>query len=211
MRIKKIIDISRKIYPGMVVWPGDKGVSVDRTISIQQGDTCNVSVISAGVHTGTHTDAPLHFIDKACDISETDLDRYIGMVKVFEISSTECVSVSDVKNLPIQAGDAVIFKTQNSEIPIEAGFNTSFIYIDYACAQWLVNTGVKTVGIDYLSVERFESQDYEVHKLLLANKVAIIEGLCLKDVDPGEYFLSALPLAIKNSDGSPVRAVLLEI
>lgn len=210
MKTGRIIDVTRSIHEGMTVWPGDDGVKINRVASIPDGDVCNLSSISIGVHTGTHVDAPLHFIDRGRDISSLDLSRFIGLAKVFEVDAPQCITRSHIEHLPIQRGDIVLFKTSNSLLP-EERFFTDFVYLDASAADFLVEKGVRTVGIDYFSVDRFEASGHPVHHRLLSGEMGIIEGLRLKDVREGTYFLSCLPLRIEGVDGSPVRAVLLEI
>ncbi len=211
MKIKRIIDISRKIYPKMTVWPGDGGPDITSDALIEKGDVCNLSSIRMGVHTGTHVDAPLHFIDGGKDIGSLDISRFIGYVKVFEIKDKKSISVENIKDLDINKGDAIFFKTQNSQIPEEDEFNTDYVYFDKTAAELLVEIGIKTIGIDYFSVDGYGLGEHPVHMFLLSHEIGVIEGLCLKDVDEGRYLYSCLPLRIEGVDGSPVRAVLLEI
>ena len=205
---KKIIDISRPIYPGMTVWPKDENVKVIELSSMNKGSKYNLSAIKMGLHTGTHIDAPLHFIDEGNHIGGLDLSRFIGKAYVFEVRSKDCVSKKDIIDFPIPESGIVLFKTLNSEEPIEKPFNKEFIYLDISAAQYLVEKKVKTIGIDYLSIEKFNNPGFPIHKLLLSNNIGIIEGLYLKDVSPGSYFLSCLPLKLENVEGSPARAIL---
>jgi len=211
MKFNNIIDISRRIYPGMVLWPGDAGVQINRQASIKSGDICNLSSINMGLHTGTHIDAPLHFIDEGEDVSSRNLSRFMGFAKVFELNVKECITADDIKSLSIDEDDIVLFKTVNGLIPEEADFVKYYVYIDASAAKWLIDKKVKTVGIDYLSVDNFYLEDSPVHRIFLSQGVGIIEGLQLKDVKEGRYFLSCLPLRIDGVDGCPVRAVLVEI
>lgn len=208
---KKIYDVSRAIHDGVTVWPGDEGVELKRIASMDEGAKCNVSVLKAGVHTATHIDAPLHFINDAEDVCDVDLSKFIGMVRVFELDCTECIRESDIDKLGINKNDRVFFKTSNSMKDLNEAFNKDFIYLDISAARLLVDIGVEAVGLDYLSVEKYDSSNNEVHKLLLSNKIAIIEGLCLKGIKQGLFFYSCLPLALKGADGSPARAILAEI
>jgi arylformamidase len=210
MKIKRVIDISRKIYPGMAVWPGDTGPDITREELIRNGGVCNLSSIHMGVHTGTHIDAPLHFIDEAKDVGNLDLSRFIGFVNVFELDVKKFITSEDIKDLPIKAGDIVFFKTLNSEIPEEEGFRKDYIYFDRSAAELLIQIGVKTVGFDYFSIDGYGLGCHPVHQLILSHEIGVIEGLYLKEVKAGTYFFSCLPLRISGVDGSPVRAVLLE-
>lgn len=211
MKIKKIIDVSRKIEAGMAVWPGDSGVNIHLNSSIKRGDTCNVSSIDMGLHTGTHVDAPLHFFDGAEDIAKLDLSMFIGYVRVFELNVSVCITEDDIKDLHIEEGDAVFFKTINSEISLTEQFKKNYVYIGKSASEFLIKKGVKTIGIDYLSIDGYYTEGYLSHNTLLSNGIGVIEGLYLKGVKPGKYFFSCLPLNIDGVDGSPARAVLLEM
>lgn len=211
MKIKKIIDISREISPETVLWPKDAGVKINTEASLEKGDSCNLSSIEMGLHTGTHIDAPFHFIQKGIGIMSLDLSKFIGFVKVFELQVESVITEESIRLLDIQEGDAVFFKTSNSELPVKGEFNKAFIGIDASAAQYLVDKKIRTVGVDYLSVDRFGSQTHPAHHILLAQEIGIIEGLYLKNVDPGTYFFSCLPLKIQGVEGTPARAVLLEI
>lgn len=210
MKIKRIIDVSRRIYPGMTIWPGDPSVNLKREYSISKGDKCNFSAVSMGVHTGTHLDAPLHFIDNGIDIASLDLSGFIGYVKVFSVASKKCISSKDIEEMDINEGDIVFFKTLNSTFPENSGFNKDFVYLDTSAAELLVEKKIKTVGVDYLSVDSYHSQTAAAHKILLSNHIGIIESLILKDINEGTYFFSCLPLKFEGADGSPARAVLIE-
>ena len=205
---EKITDISRPIYPGMTVWPKDENVKVIELSSIKKGSKYNLSAIKMGSHTGTHIDAPLHFIDEGNHIGGLDLSRFIGKAHVFEVHSKECVSKNDIIKFPIPENGIVLFKTLNSNEPIDRPFNKKYIYLDISAAQYLVEKKVRTIGIDYLSIEKFNNPGFPVHNLLLSNDIGIIEGLYLKNVSEGSYFLSCLPLKIENVEGSPARAIL---
>ncbi len=210
MKIKKIIDVSRRIYPGMAVWPGDSPVEIGINSSIKQGDACNVSSIKMGLHTGTHIDAPFHFIDGGKRICSLNLSQYIGTVKVFDLKSEGFIDRSSISSLPIFEGDTVFLKTRNSLLHQTQPFHKEFIYIEESAARHLAEKKIKTLGVDYLSVDGYSSSEHPAHHLLLSNEIGIIEGLYLKEVQEGEYFFSCLPLFIEGADGSPVRAVLFE-
>ena len=210
MKIKRIIDISGTINSSTTVWPGDEGVTVDRIKNMKNGDSYNLSLVHMGVHTSTHVDAPLHFIEEGLDISSVNLEKFIGCAKVFEFYTQDCIKASNLCKLDINSGDIVLFKTSNSSLDVSGDFNEEFVSLDESAAKFLVDKKIATVGIDYLSVERFDSNISTVHNLLLQNEIGIIEGLRLRDVPEGEYFLSCVPLKIEGAEGSPARAVLIE-
>lgn len=211
MKIGKVIDVSRKISEDTTVWPGDPEVRIVKCCSIEDGNDFNLSCISMGLHTGTHIDAPLHFIERGGDVSSIKPHNFLRFVKVFSINVKECISKEDLKGLPIAEGDALFFRTSNSDIPDNGYFCQDYVYMDISAAEYLLEKRVAVVGIDYFSIDGFNARDYPVHKLFLSNGIIIVEGLCLKDVPDGEYLCTFLPLKIDGADGSPVRAVLLEI
>ena len=206
---RDIIDISRSIKSNMAIWPGDKKVNLVRNFSIDEGDVCNMSHITMSLHTGTHIDAPLHFFDNSKDVSSMELSCFVGPVKIYEIAVEKCITEDDIRGLFIGEGDTIFFKTSNSDIPDNEPFRTDYVHLDISAANFLVEKKVRTVGIDYLSIEKYETKEFPVHKLLLSNNIAIIEGLMLKDVEPGQYVYCCMPLKIIGGDGAPARAILV--
>ncbi|MDF2686858.1 MAG: arylformamidase, partial [Clostridia bacterium] len=158
-----------------------------------------------------HVDAPKHFIDNGITIENLTLDYLIGEAKVYEILNNKVITKELIKNLDIVKNDIVIFKTDNSEILQDSHFHTEYTFFDLSAVEYLKNIGIKTIGCDYLSIEQFKTPRHVAHETLLGADIVIIEGLLLKGIKPGKYFLSALPLKIQNGNGSPVRAVLMEI
>ncbi|HBN84062.1 MAG TPA: polyketide cyclase [Clostridiales bacterium] len=205
----KIIDISRNISKDMPVWPGDPNVSV-RLISQISEQGCNVSELCAGLHTGTHIDAPWHYVTEGKKVHELDLSRFYGSCKVFEIHTYDHVKQSDIDMLDVNENDIVLFKTRNSLEEQSCEFDRNYCALSLSASEWLVNKKIKTVGVDYLSVEPYGGNG-DVHRTLLENNIGVIEGLDLTGVKPGNYMLSALPLKLISAEGSPVRAVLIEV
>jgi arylformamidase len=209
-----IYDISVAIAPGETpVYPGDPGIEVGSWSAIARGDRANVSVLNFGAHTGTHIDAPAHFIEGAPGISSLPLDVLVGEARVVEIpADAEAVSESHVRPESIQGATRVLFKTRNSaswEDP-RGQFRKDFAYIEPGAARALVAAGVRLVGFDYLSVEKFGSEDFGTHLALLSAGVVIVEGLDLRAVRNGLYDLCCLPLKVAagSGDGAPARALL---
>ena len=211
MKLKNIIDISMNISRNMPVWPGDDRFGAERVLSLENNDPCSLTTLRMSVHTGTHADAPSHFLLKGDDIAKTGLERFAGDVKIFEIGLEEkCISAENISSIEIKEGDAVFFKTSNSRFVGDGEFKRDYVYIHSSAAQLLADKKVRTVGIDYLSVDSFDDEEFSAHRILLSAGIGILEGLYLKDVLPGEYFFSALPLKMEGIEGSPVRAVLME-
>jgi arylformamidase len=206
---KKWIDISVIIKPGMAHWPDNPEIRVDRMLDMEKGDVCNVSVLSMGSHTGTHMDAPLHFIRGARSLDKMPLDATIGPARVIEIKDKESIKVGELENQRIKPGERILFKTINSKKSWKTdNFDEDFVYISREAAAFLAKAKVMTVGIDYLSVGGFRKDGIETHHALLGAGIWIIEGLNLSKIKPGRYELNCLPLKVLNSDGAPARALL---
>lgn len=210
----KIYDVSVPISKKTPVYEGDPSVEIELKLSMEKGDNANVSQICMGVHTGTHVDAPNHFIEGTKKIIDLDLNTLIGKCRVVELGddvmSIEPEHIENLENV-----ERLLFKTRNSEFwtNFDQGFRKDFTYISHEAAKTIVEKGIKLVGIDYLSVEAFDAESPETHRTLLKNEVIIIEGLDLREVSDGEYELISLPLKIAEGagDGSPSRTVLREI
>jgi arylformamidase len=206
------IDISVPLYNGMVHWPGDPEFRASLAQSIESGGTSNVTEISTSVHVGTHMDAPLHFLKGGCGIEKMPLDATIGRCRVIEIKDGSSIKPDELREHQLNQGDRVLFKTANSERGWKTDkFMEDFVYISKEAAQCLVESGIRTVGVDYLSVGGFHHDSAETHHALLNARVWIIEGLNLSGVQAGYYDLICLPLKIMGSDGAPARAVLRQV
>lgn len=200
----KLYDITAAVHAGMLVYPGDPEVSVERLGSGSDSGV-RVSRLCLGTHTGTHIDPPLHFIEGGAAVDDIPLELLIGPAQVVwsgsDVIGREFLESADIK------ADRLLFKTKNSGL-MAGPFEKEYACLDEGAAGWLVENGVRLVGMDYLSVERFDAD--AVHRLLLGNGVVILEGLDLTGVDPGIYELICLPLRIRGGDGAPARVVLRE-
>lgn len=207
----KLYDISLTLSENLPTWPGDPTIKLNKISSIQDGDMANVTQLSATVHVGTHIDAPDHFLDNGETVEDIPLELLVGPVQVVEIPSARVITEEDLKIATIPAGTTrILFKTANSDIWASGitEFKEDYIGLGFDAAKYLVESGIKVVGVDYLSVAPF-SDPAPTHKTLLENKILIIEGLDLSRIDPGEYTLLCLPLKIKNADGAPARVMLM--
>jgi arylformamidase len=202
-------DVSVKVRAGMHVYPGDPLPALTRVRAIANGDPANLTHLSLGAHTGTHLDAPAHFIDGAPTLEQIPLDRMVGEATVLDLRGRSAIDAAVLHQHGIRAGDIVLFKTDNSALWERPGFQEGFTYLTRDAAEYLVERHVKTIGIDYLSIEQFGSSTFEAHKILLGRGVLIIEGLDLRAVGPGSYLLVCLPLRLQGVDGAPARAVLM--
>jgi arylformamidase len=204
------LDISLPIREGMIVYEGDPGVSVGSALALERGDPANVSMLRFGSHTGTHMDAPRHFIDGAAAIDTLALDVLIGRALVAEVDAERLIEPAHLAALPLAGHTRVLFKTRNSALWDRPSFVREYVALSLASARVLVERGVKLVGIDYLSIEAFGAEGHPVHRTLLGAGVVILEGLDFRRVPAGVYHLHCLPLRIAGGDGSPCRAVLRE-
>ena len=208
-----IYDLSVPLSSELPTYPGDPGIQISAWSSLENGDNANVSALSFGAHTGTHVDAPAHFIEGARKVETLDLNVLIGEAQVIQVPDDCLVIDEDFVTANCATGTIrVLFKTRNSALWTNK-FETNFTYLETTAAKKLVTLGVKLVGIDYLSIEKFGSKDHEVHRALLASEVIILEGLNFNGVPAGKYELICLPLRLhsKLGDGAPARAVLRTI
>jgi arylformamidase len=203
------IDISVPLYTGMVHWPDNPPVRIERMQDLSRGDAANVSKIELGAHTGTHMDAPRHFLQDGAGLDEMPLDASIGMVRVINIEHPQAILPAELELHNLQARERVLFRTRNSErCWKDDRFVEDFVYISAAAAQYLVQRQVRTIGIDYLSVGGYVYDGVETHQILLSAGIWLIEGLNLSAVKPGTYELVCLPLRVAGADGAPARAIL---
>lgn len=208
-----IYDVSVPITAATPVYPGDPGIDVQQWSALARGDSANVSFLHLGAHTATHVDAPSHFIEGANKVSELPLDVLIGPARVIEVPNAMMeVDVDFIGKLDLDSMTRLLFKTRNSAFWFEPGrvFRRDFTYLTAAAAEVLVDKGVRLVGVDYLSVEKFKSGTHPTHLSLLSRGVVILEGLNLLHVPAGDYELICLPLLIAEGtgDGAPARTVL---
>lgn len=209
--IMKINDISVSLNRQAAVWPGDEPIRTKTISSRQQGDTFHISKFTLGTHSGTHIDAPFHLIESGRKLSEIPLSQLILPIRVVQYDEKEHISREFVRSLSFKNVAGVLFKTANSrwwENPSEP-FHEDFIALTPAAASELAGSGLKLIGIDYFSIEPFDSVNYIVHQTLLQKNIVILENANLSAVVPGKYQLICLPLKLEAPDGAPVRAVLL--
>lgn len=203
----ELIDITVPIRDGMFVYDGDPTVTLTRVKAIEDGQVANISRLDFGVHSGTHIDAPLHFIEGGDAAELLPLEPLLGPAEVIDATSVEGdLDAEALQGLELPEGaERLLFKTPNSSLWNRDSFSQEFVHLDGSGAQYLLDRGVKLVGLDYLSVG-----DPDAHRVLLGGGVVAMEGLDLREVDPGPYRLVCLPLKIVGSDGAPARAVLVK-
>ncbi len=196
----------------MVHWPGDPAFQRDLVHDQTKGAVCTVSRVTMGVHTGTHMDAPLHFLEGGISIDEMPLDATIGPARVIQIRDRKSIGSAELAEHQLEVGERVLFKTANSDnLWSKDEFEEDFIFIARDGADYLAERGVRLVGVDYLSVGGFKEDGVETHQALLGAGIWIIEGLNLSGVEPGAYELLCLPIKLTGAEGSPARAILRSI
>lgn len=203
----KIYDISVAISGDLPVFPGDPPAKIEPVTTLGRGDTANVGQISLSAHCGTHIDAPRHYDDAGLSVDCLPFGPMMGRALVVEVHGTKVIDRGVLSRFPLKGEERLLIKTDNSALWRHPGF-----YEDYACltedgAGYLLEMGIRLIGIDYLSVERFDS-DGAVHRRLLKEGVVILEGLNMDGVPGGNYELVCLPLKIAAGDGAPARAIL---
>lgn len=202
-------DISVPIRNGMITFEGDPPVHLQRASSIGDGASCNVSRLDFGLHSGTHVDAPVHFIDGAAGVEAVDVDALIGPATVVDARAIDGpLDRAAIEGLVVPPGsERLLFRSHNSELWNRPAFTGAFTGVTGDGARALIELGVRLVGIDYLSIAPFGNPT-PTHVALLSAGVAILEGLDLRAVEPGDYDLICLPVLIPGSDGSPARAMI---
>lgn len=203
------IDVTKPIVAGMVHWPSDDPISVVRKLDMAKGDAVNLSTITMGAHSGTHMDAPLHFIKDGKSIDEIPFEATVGLARIVEIRDPVCIKLDDVAGLGIKEGERILFKTRNSNTDwLQKDFMEDYVYVSLDSARYLADRKVQTVGIDYLSVGGYKADNQGTHSYLLDAGIWLIEGLDLSKVGPGNYQMICLPLRLQGMEGSPARAIL---
>ena len=200
----KWLDVSVPIYSGMVHFPDNPSIEIDRIMDVEKGDICTLSALRMGSHTGTHIDAPIHFLPGGTGAEEVPLDHLIGPARVIEIKDPHAVKAAELRGQNLGARERLLFKTSNSERCWKTSqFVSDFVSIAEDAASYLAGLNTLAVGIDYLS-----AGSPETHRRLLGAGVVIIEGLDLAGISQGRYELLCLPLKLTGGDGAPARALL---
>ena len=209
----KIFDISLPISPELPVWPGDPAIELERVESMDEGAHANVSKLSASVHIGTHVDAPHHFLNDGRTVEQLPLDVLTGPCYVVQLpDGVEAITEDALEGMSLPANiKRILFGTSNSRFwsRAETTFQEDFVAVTEDGAAWLVQHGIRLVGVDYLSVAPF-GDSAQTHRRLLEAGVVVVEGLDLSAVPRGFYELYCLPLKLRGSDGAPARAILVQ-
>ena len=201
------IDITVPMRTGMLHHPVVPPFECEHVFSMDNGDGANLRRFSFGSHLGTHFDPPYHQFRDGKKGEDLPADYFIGKAKVFSFMSGKDIGMEDVAGLEIEKDDIVLLKTPNSKYMLGGKFMEDYVTVTMDAARHLVKAGIRAVGVDYLSLDKFGTDD-PTHKVFLGAGVPILEGLYLENVEPGEYEMIALFMSIKESDGGPIRAIL---
>lgn len=202
-------DVSVPLRDGMAHWPGDPECRIQRVNRMEDGAACNLTHITMSAHTGTHMDAPRHFIADGVTMEQMPFEAVIGRCRVFEFDCEDQITAEDLKKIKFSPSQRVLFKTRNSTRSwAMTEFDKDFISIRADAAQYLVDQRVMTVGVDYLSIGGYEKDVVETHQIMLGAGMWVIEGLNLAEIAPGFYDMISLPIKLEGADGAPCRVVL---
>lgn len=205
----KVFDLSIPIGEDMIVYPGDPLPVLKKVSTIEDGGY-DVTEMTLGTHTGTHVDPPAHIVRGGVTVDQIPLEQLIGACQVMNLTHVkEKITADDLDSIGTSER-IILLKTSNSFRLLSGVFDEDFVYLDESAAEWLVSMNVKTVGIDYFSVEEFGSKTAPVHRILFRGGIAVVEGLSLREIEAGDYVFVCLPLLIKDSDGAPARAIIIE-
>jgi arylformamidase len=210
-KYQEIYDITVFLGGEAVNWPGNPPYHRELVSKIEDGERLNLSKLTLNTHIGTHVDTPSHFIAEGKTLDDYSIERWILPAQVASIKDRKVIQPSELANLDLRPGDALLFKTANSTsgLCVSGEFSESFVHMSPEAADFCVAQKIGLIGIDYASVEKYGMEDFPVHHKLLGNGILILEGINLKEVPPGRYTLFCLPLKIKGAEGSPARAVLV--
>ncbi len=203
-------DISLKLSGETVRWVTAPPFELEERRRMSKGDPNNSSALNMSVHSGTHIDAPFHFVADGNTIDQLPLERFIGPALVFAVEAERYITKEHVAGIRLDGATRVLFKTRNSELLHKGEYDPDFVAFSVEAAQSLVELGVELVGLDYLSVAHADEQ-VPVHRAFLDHGVVLLEGIDLSEVAPGRYELMCLPIPLGDSDGAPCRAVLRDL
>jgi arylformamidase len=208
-RAPRLVDVSVLLAPGLATYPGNPPFALAPVKRVAEGASSNVSSVTMGTHTGTHVDAPRHFFDGRPGVDELSLELLIGRARVIDLPHRGGITEEHLAAAGLREDLRILLRTPNSALwNSHDGFHNDYTYLTEGGARFLVDQGVKVVGVDYLSVEQFKKPGAPAHHVLLSSGVVIIEGLNLSDAEAGRYEMYCLPLKIKDGDGAPARVVL---
>ena len=204
----KLIDVSVPLDANLPTYPGNTPFSLEAVKRIGKGDSSNVSGLHLSAHAGTHVDAPRHYFDTGLGADALPLEMLVGRARVVELTSRKSIGADELAGVDVSEDLRLLIKTQNSRLWGSPDFHRDYVGVTESGARYLIEHGIKVVGVDYLSVEEFKKPGAPAHHVLLGGGTIVIEGLNLRDVEPGVYEMLCLPLRVVGADGAPARVVL---
>src|SRR4029077_713038 len=206
------IDATATLDPAHTpVYEGDAPLKFDFLKDMRKGDKLTLSAYSLGAHSGTHIDAPMHFVATGVSIDQVPLAPLIGAARVIEVAdSIQAIDAAELNRHDWKSAKRLLFRTRSTlrGWVDSATFHKDFTYIAPDAAQLLADAGVLLVGVDYISAEQFGAAAPRTHQILLGRGIPIVEGLDLRPVQAGDYELIVLPLKVRGHEGAPARAIL---
>lgn len=200
------IDISQPLNHQIAGWPGDTRFAYEVEYSKKDTGSVNIGKITMSLHTGTHIDAPYHFDESGARVDELDVNLYIGPCQIIDVSEFQEITADLLSHFTINKSSRLLLKTALPNDPTI--FPDVFPLLTIKAIDYLKDQGIKLLGVDTPSVDLPDSKQLPIHHHLHQSGIHILENVMLDHVEPGDYELSALPLAISDADGSPVRAVI---
>lgn len=209
---RNMYDISVTLGETSIDYPGDTPYSCKNNATIADGEKYTLSSLSMSAHSGTHIDAPAHFIRNGKTIDEFGVETFILPATVIDIKNARVITCDELASVNIPPGNAILFRTENSTSGrCRSGhFSEHFVYLNGDAAKWIVEKGAPLAGLDYITIDAYANNDFHAHYTLLSANVLILEGIDLSQVSPGEYTLICLPLKLKGLEASPARAILID-
>ena len=210
---KSIYDITVLLGEESITYPGDPAFSRELVATLKDQGDCDLSRLSMSSHSGTHMDAPSHFIQGGKSIDKYGPADFIFSALILEIGNSRVILPEEIKNIRINPGDALLFKTDNSRSgKCKSGvFSEDYVYLSEQAADLCIEKGVGLIGIDYITIDRYNDSTFAVHHKILGNDILILEGIDLSEIPPGRFTLFCPALKIKEGEASPVRAFLVSI
>ncbi len=208
---KSIYDITVLLGEESITYPGDPVFLRELVTTLKDQGDCELSRLSMSSHSGTHMDAPSHFIQGGKSIDRYGPEDFMFSAVILETKDDRIIHPKEMKNIRIDPGDALLFKTENSRSGRckSGAFSQDYVYLSEEAADLCIEKGVGLIGIDYITIDRYNDATFAIHHKILGNNILILEGIDLSEVPPGRFTLFCPALKIKNGEASPVRAFLL--
>ena len=205
-----LYDATLPIHEGMLTFPGDPQFAIVTVFDRRKGDPFNLALMQVATHLGTHVDPPAHYVEGGATVDEIPLETMIGPAVILDMRGRQLVDRRALEDSWFESYTRVLLKTDNSSKLLKRDYDTDYVSLTEDGARFLVDKGVRLVGIDYLSIETYMNPGAPVHHIFISAGVLIVEGLYLSEIPAGPCRIYCLPMRIKGGDGAPAR-VLVEM